>query len=67
MSARYTIRTDDLTGTEVLALLQLHLDEMHQWSPACKVHAMPAERLRASDVTFFAARVDGENPRPSGP
>ena len=55
MSARYTIRTDDLTGTEVLALLQLHLDEMHQWSPACKVHAMPAERLREPDVTFFAA------------
>lgn len=55
MSARYTIRTDDLTGTEVLALLQLHLDEMHQWSPACKVHAMPAGRLREPDVTFFAA------------
>ena len=55
MSARYAIRTDDLTATEVLALLQLHLDEMHQWSPACKVHAMPAERLREPDVTFFAA------------
>lgn len=46
---------DDLAGPEILALLQLHLDEMHRWSPACKVHAMPAERLRASDVTFFAA------------
>lgn len=46
---------DDLTGEKVLALLQLHLDEMHQWSPACKVHAMPAERLRQPDVTFFSA------------
>lgn len=46
---------DDLTGAEILALLQLHLDEMHKWSPACKVHAMPAERLRQPDVTFFAA------------
>lgn len=46
---------DDLTSQEILALLQLHLDEMHQWSPACKVHAMPAERLRQPDVTFFAA------------
>lgn len=46
---------DDLTGEAVLALLQLHLDEMHQWSPACQVHAMPAERLRQDDVTFFCA------------
>lgn len=50
-----TIVPDDLTGEEVLALLQLHLDEMHQWSPACKVHAMPAERLRQPDVAFFSA------------
>lgn len=54
-----TIVPDDLTGEQVLALLQMHLDEMHQWSPACKVHAMPAERLRESDVTFFSA-WDGE-------
>jgi putative acetyltransferase len=46
---------DDLAGDAVLALLQLHLDEMHQWSPACKVHAMPAERLRQDDVAFFSA------------
>jgi len=47
---------DDLTGTAIAALLQLHLDEMHQWSPVCSVHAMPIERLRADDVTFYAAR-----------
>lgn len=46
---------DDLTGEPVLALLQLHLDEMQRWSPACKVHAMPAQRLRQPDVLFFAA------------
>lgn len=51
---------DDLTGPDILALLQLHLDEMHQWSPACKVHAMPAERLREPDVTFFSA-WDGDS------
>ncbi|MCB2067537.1 MAG: GNAT family N-acetyltransferase [Erythrobacter sp.] len=56
----YAIACDPLTDAEVLALLQHHLDEMNACSPACKVHAMPAERLRASDVTFFAARVDGE-------
>lgn len=56
----FAITADALEDAEVLALLQLHLDEMHGNSPACKVHAMPAERLRAPDVTFFAARVDGE-------
>lgn len=55
----YRIARDDLAGEAVLALLQAHLDEMHRWSPACKVHAMPAERLREPDVTFFAA-WDGE-------
>ncbi len=53
MSA-FRIAPDDLTGEAVLGLLQLHLDEMHQWSPADKVHAMPAERLREPDVSFFA-------------
>ncbi|AIT80509.1 GNAT family N-acetyltransferase [Novosphingobium pentaromativorans] len=50
---------DDLSGDQVLALLQFHLDEMHKWSPACKVHAMPAERLRQADVAFYSA-WDGE-------
>ncbi|MBB4857602.1 putative acetyltransferase [Novosphingobium chloroacetimidivorans] len=50
---------DDLTGPEILALLQLHLDEMHRWSPPESVHAMPAGRLRQPDVTFFSA-WDGE-------
>ncbi|MEJ2410456.1 MAG: GNAT family N-acetyltransferase [Novosphingobium sp.] len=59
MIENLTIMPDDLTGKQVLALLQLHLDEMHKWSPACKVHAMPAERLRQPDVLFFSA-WDGE-------
>ncbi len=51
---------DDLSGPKVAALLRLHLDEMHQWSPPESVHAMPIERLRAPDVTFFAAWADDE-------
>lgn len=51
----YHIVEDDLTGPDVAALLKLHLEEMHQWSPACKVHAMPIERLRQPDVTFYSA------------
>lgn len=46
---------DDLSGAEIAALLQLHLEEMHEWSPPESVHAMPAERLRQRDVTFYAA------------
>ena len=55
MSCEFLIREDDLTGAEVTALLRLHLDEMHQWSPPESVHAMPIERLRAPDVTFYSA------------
>ncbi len=51
----YQVIEDDLTGPEVAALLDFHLTEMHQWSPACKVHAMPIERLREPDVTFYSA------------
>ena len=52
--SNYQIKPDDLTNEVVLGLLQLHLDEMYKWSPADKVHAMPAERLREPDVSFFA-------------
>lgn len=55
----YVISSDDLTSKDVLDLLRQHLDEMYEWSPACKVHAHPPERLREPDVTFFTVR-DGE-------
>ena len=51
----FRISENDLSGAAVAALLRLHLDEMHQWSPPESVHAMPIERLRAPDVTFYAA------------
>ncbi len=51
----YRIIEDDLTGTDISALLQLHLAEMHQFSPPESVHAMPIERLREPDVTFWSA------------
>lgn len=56
---QYRLAVDDLSRHDVLALLQFHLDEMQKWSPPGKVHALPAERLREPDVTFFAA-WDGE-------
>ncbi|MEO0690625.1 MAG: GNAT family N-acetyltransferase [Pseudomonadota bacterium] len=56
----YTIDIDTLESDDVLNLLQLHLDEMFAASPADKVHAMPAERLREADVTFYAVRQANE-------
>lgn len=53
--AIYRIVEDDLSGPNVAALLELHLAEMHQWSPPDSVHAMPIERLRQPDVTFYSA------------
>ncbi|MDE2596198.1 MAG: GNAT family N-acetyltransferase [Sphingomonadales bacterium] len=50
-----TFIEDDLAGEAIVQLLTLHLAEMHAWSPPCSVHAMPVERLRAADVTFFSA------------
>ena len=55
----FSIAPDPLEAPEVLALLQHHLDEMHRCSPACKVHALDAARLRQPGATFFAARHQG--------
>ncbi|MEM7687805.1 MAG: GNAT family N-acetyltransferase [Pseudomonadota bacterium] len=56
----FQITPDPLESADVLDLLRLHLNEMHAASPACKVHAMPPERLRENDVTFYAVRMDGD-------
>ncbi|MET0929722.1 MAG: GNAT family N-acetyltransferase [Aeromicrobium sp.] len=53
------IRTDDLTGPEVVALLEQHLTEMASHTPICSVHAMDVERLSAPDVTFWSVWSDG--------
>ncbi|WP_022674512.1 GNAT family N-acetyltransferase [Novosphingobium sp. B-7] len=52
-----TIRQDDLSGAAIQALVALHLGGMHAHSPACKVHALPLDALRAPGVTFFSAWV----------
>ena len=50
----YRIIEDDLTGAEVVALLELHLEDMNRLS-GCKCHALTVERLRDPDVTFYSA------------
>lgn len=49
------IAEDDLAGEAVRALIAFHLEGMHANSPACHVHALPAEKLREPGVTFYAA------------
>lgn len=53
------ITDDDLSGADVQALVALHLGGMHAESPACKVHALPLDKLRQPGVTFYTARVQG--------
>ena len=56
----YRILEDDLSWPDVLALLQLHLVEMHSWSPPDTCHALTADRLRQDDVTFYSAWFEGQ-------
>lgn len=52
-----TIIEDDLSGEAIRTLVAIHLAGMHASSPACKVHALPVEKLREPGVTFFSAWV----------
>jgi putative acetyltransferase len=52
----YRIIEDELESPAVIDLLAFHVAEAHTLSPENKVHAMPVERLRQPDVTFYSAR-----------
>ena len=49
------IETDDLTRSEVHALLRKHLQNMRELSPSESVHALDLEKLRQPDITFWTA------------
>ena len=49
------IRVDDLQGTAIQQLLQVHLDAMHSYSPPKSVHALDLEALRHPSITFWTA------------
>jgi putative acetyltransferase len=51
------ILEDDLSGEAIRELVAFHLSGMHANSPACKVHALPVEKLRQPGVTFYSAWV----------
>jgi putative acetyltransferase len=49
------IRLDDLTGPEIQALLNEHLQNMYAVSPPESVHALDLDRLRRPEITFWTA------------
>lgn len=54
------ILPDDLTHPDVQALLQTHLDDMHENSPEDSSYALDLSGLRAADVSFWVAWEKGE-------
>lgn len=55
---RFDIRTDDLSGPEIAALLREHLQNMAELSPPESVHALDLDALRKPDITFWTAWQD---------
>lgn len=53
-SANTTLREDDLTGAEIIALLEEHLAEMASHTPAESVHALPIDQLTGPGITFWS-------------
>lgn len=52
------IIVDDLSGIEVIALLEEHLQHMYSITPPESVHALDVGSLKAADVTFWSAWED---------
>lgn len=51
-------REDDLTGPEIRALLERHLEHMAEITPPESIHAMDVDRLGGPDVTFWSVWDD---------
>jgi putative acetyltransferase len=54
-----SVRVDDLSSLEVQELIGEHLAGMRGNSPPGQVHALALEALRAPNVTFWCAWIDG--------
>lgn len=59
-SSAIQVRPDDLGSHEVQQLIAEHLAGMQGNSPPGHVHALAIEGLRAPDVSFWSAWVDGQ-------
>ncbi|MBK6852938.1 MAG: GNAT family N-acetyltransferase [Burkholderiales bacterium] len=54
------IERDDITRPQVLALLQEHLDNMHELSPPEQVFALDVSRLKVPDIDFWTVWDGGD-------
>jgi putative acetyltransferase len=54
------IRLDDLSGSQIRALLEQHLHNMLALSRPESAHALDIGKLRQPDVTFWTAWADAE-------
>ncbi|KZN14215.1 GNAT family N-acetyltransferase [Marinomonas sp. TW1] len=54
------IRLDDLNGPEIKALLQEHLDDMYQTSPAESVHALDLSELKQANIRVWTVWQDNQ-------
>jgi putative acetyltransferase len=52
------IRIDDLTGPEIAALLEKHIEDMKSVSPPESKHALDLDGLRQRDITFWTIWED---------
>ena len=53
------IKVDDLSGGEVIKLLEEHLVDMYKVSPPESVHALDLDGLKANNITFFSGWEKG--------
>lgn len=54
------IEIDDLTRSEIHALLNEHLEHMRAITPPESVHALDLSRLRTPDITFWSVWDDSQ-------
>ena len=54
------IKIDDLSGGEVIGLLEEHLADMYATSPPESVHALDLDGLKSPEITFFSAWKDSQ-------
>jgi len=52
------IRVDDLSGPEIAAFLEEHLNDMHTESPPGSRHALNLDSLRKPNITFWTVWED---------
>ena len=53
------ILEDDLSGPDIAALLERHLEFCRSLSPPGSVHALDLDGLRRDNITFWAGWLDG--------